>query len=110
MKTLLPKNIPADSIRRSSQRGAALVELAFVMVLMLLIGAGTVEFGRSFWYADALTKATRDGARLMSTWPVASINSGGVDAVHPKDVARVVSDVGVFLSVNADVLGFGCHS
>lgn len=64
------------------QRGAALVELALVMVLMLLIAAATIEFGRAFWYADALTKAARDGARLMSTWPVASINSAGIDAVQ----------------------------
>ena len=28
--------------------------------------AGIFEFGRAFWYYDTLTKATRDGARLMA--------------------------------------------
>src|SRR2546428_2258433 len=64
------------------QTGAAVVELAFVTVLMLLIVAGAVGFGRAFWYADALTKATRDGARSMSTWSVATINSSGVGAAQ----------------------------
>lgn len=60
----------------TSQAGAAAVEFAFVLVIMLLIMAGMVEFGRTFWYADALTKATRDGARLLSNWPIVDINNG----------------------------------
>jgi Flp pilus assembly protein TadG len=64
--------------RPLSQRGAIAVEMTFVTILMMLIVAGSIGFGRAFWYADALTKATRDGARLMSTWPAANINSGGV--------------------------------
>lgn len=58
------------------QGGAVVVELAVVMVLMLLIVAGIIGFGRAFWYADALTKSVRDGARLLSTWPVDGINAG----------------------------------
>jgi len=57
-----------------------MVELAVVMVLMLLIVAGVIGFGRAFWYADALSKSVRDGARLLSTWPVEDINSKGVVA------------------------------
>ena len=62
------------------QRGAIAVELAFVMVVLLLIIAGTIGFGRTFWYADALTKATRDGARLLSNWEVSGISAGVVAA------------------------------
>jgi len=43
-------------------RGAAVVEFAIVLTLMLLITAGIFEFGRAFEYYDALAKATRDGA------------------------------------------------
>lgn len=60
-----------------AQKGAIAVELAIVSIMMLLIVAGAVGVGRVFWYADALTKATRDGARLMSSWPIASISSSG---------------------------------
>lgn len=49
------------------RRGAVAVEFGFVIVLMMLIVGGLIEFGRVFWYLDALTKATRDGARYLST-------------------------------------------
>ena len=48
------------------QCGAAVVEFALLLILLLMIVAGIVEFGRTFWYYDALTKATRDGARFLS--------------------------------------------
>jgi Flp pilus assembly protein TadG len=60
------------------QRGAAIVEFAIVLSLMLLITAGIFEFGRAFQYYDALAKATRDGARYMSTVPNATISSVAV--------------------------------
>ena len=62
----------------SLARGAAIVEFAIVLSLMLLITAGIFEFGRAFQYYDALAKATRDGARYMSTVPKATISSVAV--------------------------------
>ncbi len=59
-------------------RGAAIVEFAIVLSLMLLITAGIFEFGRAFLYYDALAKATRDGARYMSAAPKATISSVAV--------------------------------
>jgi Flp pilus assembly protein TadG len=47
-------------------RGVAVVEFALLLVLLLIIVAGVVEFGRTFWYYDAWAKATRDGARFLS--------------------------------------------
>lgn len=46
--------------------GAAAVEFALLLIVLLIIVAGIIEFGRTFWYHDALSKATRDGARLLS--------------------------------------------
>ena len=82
------KRQAVSPIKRSSQAGAVAVELAFVIVVLLLIVAGTIGFGRTFWYADALTKATRDGARRLSTWegskvpgtPAGSIQAGVIPA------------------------------
>jgi Flp pilus assembly protein TadG len=62
----------------SPPRGAAIVEFAIVLSLMLLITAGIFEFGRAFQYYDALAKATRDAARYMSAAPKATINSVAV--------------------------------
>lgn len=49
------------------EQGVAAVEMALLLIPLLLIVAGIVEFGRTFWYYDALTKTTRDGARMMAT-------------------------------------------
>lgn len=44
----------------------AAIEFALVLVILLMIVAAIIEFGRIFWYDTALTKATRDGARQMA--------------------------------------------
>lgn len=62
------------------QSGVAAVEFAIVLIPLLLIVAGVVEFGRTFWYYDALAKATRDGARLMSMSDKDTISDAKVNA------------------------------
>ena len=42
---------------RLLQRGAVAVEFAFVTIVILMMTAGIVEFGRAFWYYNALDKA-----------------------------------------------------
>lgn len=61
------KNDPYKTGGRRAQRGVAAVEMAIVMVVMLLITAGMIEFGRTFWYFNALSKATRGAARVVSS-------------------------------------------
>jgi len=62
----------------NKQSGAALVEFGLVASILFLLLAGTWELGRAFAYYDALSKATRDGARYMSVAKSASINSSAV--------------------------------
>ncbi|MFA7350872.1 MAG: TadE family protein [Methylotenera sp.] len=67
---------------QARQCGAAVVEFALLLILLLIIVAGVVEFGRTFWYYDALTKATRDGARFLSNARESStvaINASHID-------------------------------
>ena len=52
------------------QRGAAVVELAIVLIVMTLLSAGIFEFSRAFWYYNALDKSTRDAARYLSALPL----------------------------------------
>lgn len=89
----------------TGEKGAAAVEFAIVVIVLLLIVAGIVEFGRAFWYYDALTKATRDGARYMSSADVATIGTTGVTTaktlvVNAANAARVSPALG---SGNVDV-------
>jgi Flp pilus assembly protein TadG len=60
----------------SKQSGAALVEFGLMVTILFLLLAGTYEFGRAFAYYDALSKATRDGARFMSVAKKTNISSG----------------------------------
>lgn len=49
-----------------TQRGAALVEFALVAAVFLTVLFGIVEFGRLLWTHNALTDATRRGARYAT--------------------------------------------
>lgn len=88
--------------RSACQQGAVVVEFALVLTLLISMVAGIFEFGRAFWYYDALTKATRDGARLMSVSPKATIASAAVGDAKTQ-VTNAVTDAGVPGFANANV-------
>lgn len=75
---------------KSRERGAAAVEFAIVIGVLLLIVGGVVEFGRVFWHYDALTKATRDGARLMSNGAGMTLHSATAPQVAAEEEAMQV--------------------
>ena len=97
---------PAATSRRRStrQQGAAAIEFALILALLISILAGIFEFGRAFWYYDALTKATRDGARLMSVTDTPTIATPGVTDAQTL-VANAVIAAGVpdFTTANVKV-------
>jgi len=67
-----------DSRRRfRSQRGAALIEAAFALPLLLLVCVGIIEFGRLYQTWQVMTNAAREGARIAV---LPSQVNGGVDA------------------------------
>jgi Flp pilus assembly protein TadG len=50
--------------RLKEQKGAALVEAAITIPILLLISVGIFEFGRAYQTWQVLTNASREGARL----------------------------------------------
>ena len=50
-----------------SERGSAVVELAIVFPILLMLFAATAELGRLFSTYSTLSKATKVGARYLST-------------------------------------------
>ena len=52
--------------RGSEERGAALVEFALVLPLLLVVIAGIVDFAFLFQRYEVITNAAREGARLAS--------------------------------------------
>src|SRR5574340_1370765 len=86
---------------RKRQSGTAAVEFAVVVFVLLLVGAGIVEFGRALWYYDAVAKGTRDAARYMSTVPTPSL--GAAQATAQDIVVRAATAAGVAEFAGANV-------
>jgi Flp pilus assembly protein TadG len=57
---------------RKSERGVQLVEVAIVLPIFAVLLAATAEFGRYFYEYTTLAKASRVGARYLSTARVAT--------------------------------------
>lgn len=56
--------MPRLSPRVRSQRGAALLEMALTLPLLLLVCVGILEFGRAYQTWQVITNAAREGARI----------------------------------------------
>lgn len=48
------------------QRGAAALEFALVVPILVLLAVGTIEFGRAYSVQERLSAAAREGARAMA--------------------------------------------
>jgi Flp pilus assembly protein TadG len=80
-------------LAESGERGAAFVEAAVIMLLLLIILFGIFEAGRMVNIQQTLTNAAREGARL-SVLPL----QGGTDILAPP--ATVRSRVRTFLDAS----------
>lgn len=47
-------------------RGAAMIELALVMPVLLMVMVGIIEFGRAYSYQESIQGAAREGARALA--------------------------------------------
>lgn len=64
----------------TAQRGAALLEMAMLLPLLIILFFGVVEFGRALLQVNTLTKAVTTGARYVARAPEAvteTVDSGG---------------------------------
>jgi Flp pilus assembly protein TadG len=69
-----------------SERGAALVEFALVVPLLVLMMCATIDFGLAVYTLNNLTAAVREGGRYAST-----IDQGGPTANDTRVRDRVYS-------------------
>lgn len=54
--------------RGSPKAGQGLVELGIIVVLLLALTMGVIQFGHAFMVANMITHSARDGARLAASW------------------------------------------
>jgi len=66
---------------RSAQRGVAVVEFTIALPLLMFLFLAVSEIGRAFLQYNALTRAVRDSARLVSTQALAG--QSGVVSLDP---------------------------
>lgn len=94
-----PLPFPGPPRRR---RGAAIVEFALILTLLVSLVAAIFSLGRAFWHYDALSKATRNAARGLSVSNPATIASLAVTAAKTA-VTTDVTSAGLSSLTNANV-------
>jgi Flp pilus assembly protein TadG len=75
---------PAFSARKGRDRGAAAVEFALVLPLLLLIVFGIIDFGRALNAQITLTEAAREGVRLAALGDSSAEVSARAQAAAPQ--------------------------
>lgn len=88
-------------ISKSAQTGAALVEFAIVVPLLLLLVVGISEFGYAFYHLNILNKSVQDGARYFSD-PLRARN-GVINA--PIDVSTTTNGTNIARTQNLVIYG-----
>src|SRR5688500_15447923 len=86
---------------RKNERGAALLETAITLPIILLISVGIFEFGRAYQTWQVLTNAAREGARIailvdktdaeVQTAVNGYVRSGGLPATPTVNIDRNVA-------------------
>ena len=74
---------------RKRESGAAAVEFAIILPLLLMVVGGAIDFGRLYYQQAVLTNAARDGARLASmgaSYTTAQIQTRVTEAALPLQV------------------------
>lgn len=80
-------------LRSSRDRGAAMVELAFILPILVMLLVGIVEFGRAYSAQVSIQGAAREGARSLALKESSREVDEAVDrAAGSADVTSVTKD------------------
>ena len=81
--------------RRNPERGAAAVEFALVLPVLLLLVLGMLEFSRAYNVQISLTNAAREGARVMAIHDDATLAKNAAVAAAAPSVTLTTAQVSV---------------
>lgn len=82
-------NLPFPRSSPSRQRGAAAVELALIIPILLVVFSYPLFYARYFWHYTVAQKAAQDAARYLSTISRAEMKVGAL----AQDAAAIASDI-----------------
>lgn len=79
------------------RRGAALVEMAIVLVLLLMLTLGVIEYGWLFMKMQQITNAARHGARVAAALGATDLEGKAaatslVGSINPVPTCNVATD------------------
>jgi hypothetical protein len=83
--------------RMHGEKGAALLEAAITVPIILLISVGIFEFGRAYQTQQVLTNAAREGARM-------AVIDGSTDAAVRDRVREFLTGGGLTTLPDEDIL------
>ena len=91
--------------RIKSARGAAILELAVTLPLILLVAVGIFEFGRAYETLQVLTNAAREGARVA----VLPGQPAGAAQTRVKDYMKLggLNDTTATITITATQISLG---
>ncbi len=95
---------PALHIKR--ERGAALIETALALPMVLLVAVGIFEFGRAYQTWQVLTNAAREGARV-AVLPGANTGLITARAVSYLQAGQLSEAANATVNVNPVMLDLG---
>lgn len=88
--------------RRKKSKGQALVEFAISVPVLMVLVAGTIELGRGYTFAIAMSDAAREGARYAAG-KTSTTNGPGLAnmcSLIKADLAAITSNVSCATQVN----------
>ena len=105
-------------MRRRSENGQSLVEMALVAPLLLLLLAGVVDFGRAFHDYIVIMNSAREGARIASRLPCRAgsitqrqtLKTTIQNAVIQEAVNSGVTLAATNVTISPDPINSGCYS
>jgi Flp pilus assembly protein TadG len=89
-----------------SERGAAMLETALTLPLVLLIAVGIFEFGRAFQTWQVLTNAAREAARV-AVLPNPPAGAATTRATEYLKAGQLPNAAGATVAVTAETINLG---
>lgn len=89
MNTDVAQRVKRGKQRRKCEAGAAAVELAILMPILVVFMLMPLFFARCLWHYTAAQKAAQDAARYLSTVPRAEMMS----SVFAKEAAELAAEI-----------------
>src|SRR5688572_33202066 len=92
--------------RTREDRGAAIVEVALTMPLLLLVVVGIFEFGRAYQTWQVVTNAAREGARV-AVLPNAVADAASTRVMAYLEPGQITSPSSASVAVTTEAIDIG---